>query len=287
MPPSTQQQQASHSEARTPHGPWGAGIGAEDSGALISGERIPAELVAAMALVKRACLNAGLDATTTDVFPTALRVATGDGIANNLLPALTDLREALGHRHEAGALEPTASLAHACDAIASALPAVYQLTVHERCGDQIAGALAKSLNLPLRHVHHPVTTIPSATILLTLHGALKAAALALMPLCADLRRSAEPHDEQPTQCDALTMVCCQVLGNDVALTIGAATGQFEGRAFKPLLAHNLLQSIRLLTDSTTAFTEYFVRKGTPLREPIAHGLASSLMLVTSRVAHAG
>lgn len=83
------------------------------------------------------------------------------------------------------------------------------------------------------------------------------------------------------------MACCQVMGNDVALGIGAASGHLELNVFKPLIAHNLQQSIRLLSDASESFTEHCVRGIAANTERIAELLASSLMLVTALAPHIG
>jgi fumarate hydratase class II len=243
--------------------------------------------------------HVNLGQSTAQVFATALHVAASVGIAHNLLPALASLRSELTNKAELcaeGSHAPVtdvaqeieghlAQLAQAHDAIERALPAVHELNMQESLspefGDRVARALAQSLDLPFVNRPDKLAAFTSLDTLLGLHGGLKSAALALMKISADMRHQALTNRASTTQCDALSMVCCQVMGNDVSLTIGAATGQFEGRTFKPLIAHNLLQSIRLLTDATAVFTEFFVRGISLNRERISHGLANSLMLVTS------
>ena len=96
-----------------------------------------------------------------------------------------------------------------------------------------------------------------------------------------------PGKVNPTQCEALTMLCAQVMGNDVAIGIGGASGNFELNVFKPLLAHNILQSIRLLTDGMHSFEHHCVQGITANRERIAELLERSLMLVTALAPHIG
>ena len=122
------------------------------------------------------------------------------------------------------------------------------------------------------------------------HGALKTLAAALMKIANDVRwlasraalaasaRSRIPENEpgssimpgkvNPTQCEALTMLCCQVIGNDVAINIGGASGNFELNVFKPLIVHNFLQSVRLLADGMRSFDEHCARGIEPNRERI-------------------
>ena len=96
-----------------------------------------------------------------------------------------------------------------------------------------------------------------------------------------------PGKVNPTQCEALTMLCCQVMANDVAISFGGASGNFELNVFKPLIAHNLLQSIRLLGDGMRSFEAHCARGIEARRERIAALLDQSLMLVTALVPHIG
>jgi fumarate hydratase class II len=91
----------------------------------------------------------------------------------------------------------------------------------------------------------------------------------------------------PTQCEALTMLCCQVIGNDMAITLGGASGNFELNVFKPLIAHNFVQSLRLLADGMTSFEQHCVRGIEPNRHRLNELMEQSLMLVTALVPHIG
>ena len=96
-----------------------------------------------------------------------------------------------------------------------------------------------------------------------------------------------PGKVNPTQCEALTMLCCQVFGNDVAINIGGASGNFELNVFRPMIAHNFLQSVRLLADGMKSFEEHCVR-GIEANQPrIGELLERSLMLVTALAPHIG
>src|SRR5437763_16603175 len=90
-----------------------------------------------------------------------------------------------------------------------------------------------------------------------------------------------PGKVNPTQCEALTMLGAQVLGNDVAIGIGDASGTFELNVFRPLIIHNVLQSVRLLTDGMKSFDEHCARGIEPRHERIAQLVERSLMLVTA------
>jgi len=96
-----------------------------------------------------------------------------------------------------------------------------------------------------------------------------------------------PGKVNPTQCEALTMLCAQVFGNDVAINIGGACGNFELNVFKPLIAHNYLQSVRLLTDGMASFDEHCAQGIAANRDRIADLMERSLMLVTALAPHIG
>ena len=91
----------------------------------------------------------------------------------------------------------------------------------------------------------------------------------------------------PTQTEAMTMVCAQVMGNDVAVNIGGATGHFELNVFKPVIIYNVLQSIRLISDACESFTDHCVVGIEPNKENIQYYLTNSLMLVTALNPHMG
>jgi fumarate hydratase class II len=96
-----------------------------------------------------------------------------------------------------------------------------------------------------------------------------------------------PGKVNPTQSEALTMVCAQVLGNDVAVGIGGGSGNFELNVFKPLIIHNMLQTIRLLADACTNFNEFCAAGIEANRARIDDNLSRSLMLVTALNPHIG
>ena len=162
---------------------------------------------------------------------------------------------------------------------------------------------------------HPFITAPNKFEALAAHdamvelsSALKRSAVALMKVANDIRMlssgprcgigeivipdnepgsSIMPGKVNPTQPEALTMVCAQVVGNDVAVSIGGMTGHFELNVFKPLIAANVLQSARLLGDACVSFNENCARGIVPNHEVIAEHLENSLMLVTALNPHIG
>ena len=96
-----------------------------------------------------------------------------------------------------------------------------------------------------------------------------------------------PGKVNPTQSEAMTMLCAQVFGNDVAINFGGASGNFELNVFRPMIAHNFLQSVRLLADGMVSFNDHCAVGITPNRERIAELVAGSLMLVTALNPHIG
>ena len=96
-----------------------------------------------------------------------------------------------------------------------------------------------------------------------------------------------PGKVNPTQCEALTMVCTQVIGNDVTITMAGASGNFELNVYRPVIAHNILESIKLLSDSSNSFATNTVDGITPNIERINKNLYNSLMLVTALNPHIG
>ena len=212
-----------------------------------------------------------------------------------------------------------AQLDFAGQAIEQALPGVLQLAAggtavgtglnaHPEFAARIAAELERALGLPFRSADNKFAALAAHDALLSAHGALKTLGAALMKIANDVRWMASgprsglgeitiPENEpgssimpgkvNPTQCEALTMLCCQVFGNDVALTFGGASGNFELNVFKPLMAHNFLQSARLLADGMRSFEHHCARGIEPNRERIGELMERSLMLVTALAPHIG
>jgi fumarate hydratase class II len=182
------------------------------------------------------------------------------------------------------------------------------LNTHPEFGARVAARLAAELQIPFVSAANKFAALAAHEPLVALHGALKAAATALNKIANDLRLAASgprsgigelalPENEpgssimpgkvNPTQCEALTMACCQVMGNDVALTIGASCGHFELNTYKPLIAYNLLQSVRLLADASDSFERHCVQGLQAREQRIGELVAGSLMLVTALAPHIG
>ncbi len=212
-----------------------------------------------------------------------------------------------------------AQLDHAQTHIHATLASLYPLAIggtavgtglntHPEFGARVAAALAQTTGLPFSSAPNKFAALAAHDGLVAAHGALRTLAVALMKIANDVRwlasgpraglgeitlpenepgSSIMPGKVNPTQCEALTMLCCQVMGNDVAIGIGGASGHFELNVYKPLIAHNLLQSIRLLADGMASFDAFCVRGIEPRRERIQELLDSSLMLVTALAPHIG
>jgi fumarate hydratase class II len=212
-----------------------------------------------------------------------------------------------------------AQLGQAEALIAAALPLLHPLAIggtavgtglntHPEFGTRVAAELAADTGQPFVSATNRFAALATHDALVAAHGALKTLAVALMKIANDLRwlasgprcglgelslpenepgSSMMPGKVNPTQCEALTMVCCQVIGNDVAIGIGGAAGNFELNVYKPLIACSFLQSVRLLGDGMASFDKHCLRGVQPDRERIADLLSRSLMLVTALVPHIG
>ena len=221
----------------------------------------------------------------------------------------------LGHEFSGYAAQLEKAGAHIDDA----LPHVYELALggtavgtglntHREFGARAAAEIAAYTKLPFVSAPNKFEAMAAADALVNLHGALKTLAAALMKIANDVRwlasgprsglgeitipengpgSSIMPGKVNPTQCEALSMVAAQVMGNDAAVNIGGASGSFELNVFRPLIIHNVLQSVRLLSDAMASFDQYCARGIEPNRERIAELVSRSLMLVTALNPHIG
>ncbi len=182
------------------------------------------------------------------------------------------------------------------------------LNTHPQFAEAAAARIAELTGLPFRSAPNKYEALAAHDALVFFHGVLKTLAASLMKIANDVRwlasgprcgigeisipenepgSSIMPGKVNPTQSEALTMVCAQVMGNDVAVNIGGASGNFELNVFKPLIIHNTLRSIRLLADACRSFTEHCAVGITPNRERIDDLMRRSLMLVTALNPHIG
>jgi len=212
-----------------------------------------------------------------------------------------------------------AQLDVAMRAVDCALPSVYELALggtavgtglntHPEFAERAATKIADLTQLPFVSAPNKFAALAGHEALVALHGALKTLATALMKIANDVRwlasgprsglgeitipenepgSSIMPGKVNPTQSEALTMVCAQVMGNDVAVGIGGASGNFELNVYKPLIIHNVLQSIRLIGDACRNFNEFCASGIEANRARIDENLKRSLMLVTALNPHIG
>jgi fumarate hydratase class II len=279
--------------------------------------------------------------SSNDCFPTAMNIATAQAIQHKLLPAIAELSAGLaelsarhlhlvktGRTHMMDATPITfgqevsayvAQLDYAQRAIRAALPAVCELAqggtavgtglnAPHGFSEAIAAELAALSGLPFITAPNKFASLAGHEPLVTLAGALKTLAVALMKLANDLRllgsgpraglaeiklpanepgSSIMPGKVNPTQCEALSMLACQVLGNDVTIGFAASQGHLQLNVYKPVIIHNLLQSITLLADGCSNFQVHCVAGLEPDPKQMADHLERGLMLVTALNPHIG
>jgi len=209
---------------------------------------------------------------------------------------------------EHGIAHVQASLTHLCELALGGTAVGTGLNAHPEFGARVAKDLGKATGLPFVSARNKFEALAANDALVHAHGALKTLAASLTKIANDVRwlasgprsglgeisipenepgSSIMPGKVNPTQSEAMTMLCAQVLGNDVAINIGGASGNFELNVFKPLIAHNFLQSVRLLSDGASGFNEHCAGGIEPRRERIDELLKNSLMLVTTLNPHIG
>ncbi len=176
------------------------------------------------------------------------------------------------------------------------------LNTHPQFATAAAQVIADETKIPFTSAENKFEALASHDALVEVSGALNSVAVSLMKIANDIRllgsgprsgigelklpenepgSSIMPGKVNPTQSEAMTMVCAQVMGNHVAVTIGGATGHFELNVFKPLIVHNVLNSVRLLADACESFTDHCVSGLEADMKQIRSHLERSLMLVTA------
>jgi fumarate hydratase class II len=182
------------------------------------------------------------------------------------------------------------------------------LNTHPKFAELVAKKISEIAGTRFESAPNKFEALASHDALVFAHGALKTLACSFMKIANDLRwlgsgprcglgelslpenepgSSIMPGKVNPTQSESMTMVCCQVLGNDVAVNVGGASGHFELNVFKPLMIHNFLHSARLLADSASSFVDHCLEGLTPNKPVIAKHLENTLMLVTALNTHIG
>jgi fumarate hydratase class II len=182
------------------------------------------------------------------------------------------------------------------------------LNAHPHFGDMVAAELASATGIPFTGARNKFAALSAHDAVITASAALRTLAAALMKIANDVRLYASgpragfaeitipdnepgssimPGKVNPTQAEALTMVVAQVYGNDAAVAFAGAQGNFQLNVFKPVMLHNVLESIALLADGIRSFDERCARGIEPARETIRKHLDESLMLVTALNPHIG
>jgi fumarate hydratase class II len=197
--------------------------------------------------------------------------------------------------------------------VEASLPGLYELAIggtavgtglntHPEFAERAAAEIADLTGLPFVSAPNKFAALAAHDAIVATSGAIKPLACALLKIANDLRwmgsgprcglgelilpanepgSSIMPGKVNPTQCEAMTMVCVQVMGNDTAIAIAGSQGNFELNVFKPVLIHNLIHSIRILADACESFTDHMVVGIQPNRDRIQQFLETSLMLVTA------
>jgi fumarate hydratase class II len=212
-----------------------------------------------------------------------------------------------------------AQLDHGLKHVAAALPHLYELALggtavgtglnaHPEFAVKVAGELAKLTDLPFVTAPNKFEALASCDGVVHAHGALKTLAASLMKIANDIRwlasgprcgigeisipenepgSSIMPGKVNPTQSESMTMACCQVFGNDVAVNVGGASGNFELNVFRPLVIRNFLHSAHLLACACANFDAHCAAGIEPNTERIEQLMQQSLMLVTALNPHIG
>jgi fumarate hydratase class II len=212
-----------------------------------------------------------------------------------------------------------AALDHGLSRVEKALDHCYELAMGgtavgtginstEGFGEAVAKEISELTGHPFKTAENKFEALGGQDCIVELSGALKVIAGSLFKIANDIRwlasgprsgigeisipanepgSSIMPGKVNPTQCEALTMLCTQVMGNDTTITIAGASGNFELNVYRPVIAYNILQSIRLLADGCRSFSEHAVQGIEPNQERIDYNLYNSLMLVTALNPHIG
>lgn len=279
--------------------------------------------------------HVNMSQSSNDVFPTAMHIAAADQIVNNLLPAVTEMRDALAKKVKAFQNIIKTGRTHLMDAVPlslgqefsayveqldqdlerihSCLPRLYELAIGgtavgtglnapPQFGKKVSQEIAKETRLPFVQAKNLFAALACHDPLVFASSTLKTLAVSLMKIANDIRwmgsgprcglfelilpanepgSSIMPGKVNPTQCEAMMMVVAQVVGNDTAITFAGAQGNFELNVFKPLIIHNLLHSVTLLSDTCRHFTASLIKGLQPNEKRIKEYVGKSLMLVTA------
>jgi len=279
--------------------------------------------------------HVNMSQSSNDTYPTAMHIAAGEQVANELIPALKHLHAALdakakafahiikiGRTHTQDATPLTLGqefsgyaqqLANGVARIEQTLPGLYELAqggtavgtgLNAPVGfaELVAEKIAGITGLPFTSAPNKFEALAAHDAMVFSHGALNTVAASLFKIANDIRflgsgprsglgelslpenepgSSIMPGKVNPTQCEALTMVCAQVFGNHATMTFAGASGHFELNVFNPVMAYNFLQSCRLLADAAVSFADNCVVGIEAREDNIKAALERSLMLVTA------
>ena len=211
------------------------------------------------------------------------------------------------------------AIEHGCKRIKNAMDSCYELAMGgtavgtginstEGFGEKTAAEISKLTDIPFRTAENKFEALGGQDSIVELSSALKTVSVSLFKIANDLRwlasgprsgigevvlpanepgSSIMPGKVNPTQCEAMTMVCTQVMGNDTTIAFAGASGNFELNVYRPVIAFNILQSIRLLADACDSFLVNAIEGIEPNKQRIHENLYNSLMLVTALNPHIG
>ncbi len=279
--------------------------------------------------------------SSNDTFPTAMHIAGAEMLIHKLIPALSDLQNALAKKAEQWKAIVKIGRTHLMDAVpltlgqeaggwVAQLEAAMRrikfclddlmelalggtavgtgLNTHPDFAELVAKEIAKKTKLPFVTAPNKFSQLAAHDAMVSASGALNSLAVTLMKIANDIRwlgsgprcglgelslpanepgSSIMPGKVNPTQSEALTMVCCQVMGNHSAISIGGSQGNFELNVFKPMIIHNFLHSARILSDAMNSFRTKCVEGLVANEMAINNHLENSLMLVTALNNHIG
>ena len=212
-----------------------------------------------------------------------------------------------------------AQLDFALEQVTAQLPGIYDLAIggtavgtglnaHPKFGDTVARHLSELTGLPFRSAENKFFALSAHDALVNMSASLRTLAGALMKIANDIRwlasgprcgigeilipenepgSSIMPGKVNPTQCEAMTMVCVQVFGNDAAVAFAGSQGNFQLNVYKPVMVHNVMESIALISDACLSFDEHCAVGIVPHEERIRENLDKNLMLVTALNKHIG
>ena len=279
--------------------------------------------------------HVNMSQSSNDTFPTAMHIASAEVIRRRLVPAVTELRDALARKQDEFGDIVKIGRTHLQDAvpltlgqefsgfvsqldadlhrIENVLPELYELAIGGTAvgtglnapagfGDRCAAHIAELTGLPFVSAPNKFAALAAHDAFVMVSGALRVLAGSLMKIANDIRwagsgpraglgelilpanepgSSIMPGKVNPTQCEAMTMVVVQVMGNDAAIAIAGSQGNFELNVYKPVIVHNLIHSATLLCDACVDFRRFLVEGLEANRERIAEHVDNSLMLVTA------